>query len=846
MADKTSSTTSNTQDITIKSIKDSLLELQKAITDEIKKNEATTTGGKGGYDSTDGQKEKSHHASDESGKEVEKESEIKSHNATTTGGQGGDSSTFDQKDRPDHAVDDKIAESSRESEPNSICNVLPKWVFSCGTGKEHDRDERSSRGSARGDDGEVKLSPAEFKVYLTDKLNLNVDQMKDALDKLQRYEKELHEKIKRSKQTSTDAMKKLKATQLSGAGSSSSSGAQDDENKILQELVKEVRKLRHQIPTLHKSSFKDSGAHDRDSGSSIDGVRTNMEIYNLPSMQMSTSFQQSSVVTEIGEIYEGLESQKKKDCLLCFAVFPENEELKKRTLTYWWEGEDLLPPEDGKRVEKLARDLLDDFVKKGLIEPSYKKGRKKARSYRMNPIVHGVVAKIAEEEKFFVYDVKGNPTATFTVEKNEKICTKACLLKAEKVTATPEQQEKTGNGKKKNGSKDAKGEPPDFTVEMKVETIFNFNEPFPDLRMESFAKKKEADVAEWLSKMEKLKVLHLGRWQASVKHHVEVEKTDFLEGLKKMGNLRLLSLQGVSRIDELTRSIKGLTNLKILDLKACHNLEVLPKEISYLKNLTHLDLSDCYLIDHMPKGLSNLTNLLVLEGFVVGDEQSQRTKKYCSLDGLGGMQKLWKLSLNISKRDFPSTEELTALGKLTSLKTLTMSWGADLNPQESAKSTHEPKKDVAVKGKGLKRLPTIARPSQFPSGLEKLSLLCFPHVESPTWLVPDKLPKLLKLCIRGGDFGELKKNDPKWSSVKTLRLKFLKEVKISWEELQAEFPNLECLEKVGCPRITFCPCDENGVWVTPNEEGKAGTKQSEEAEKDKKSEQSGKPEQSKS
>lgn len=55
--------------------------------------------------------------------------------------------------------------------------------------------------------------------------------------------------------------------------------------------------------------------------------------------------------------------------------------------------------------------------------------------------------------------------------------------------------------------------------------------------------------------------------------------------------LRLLSLQGISRINKLPDSIRKLKNLSILDLKACHNLEALPDGIASLKKLLHFNIS---------------------------------------------------------------------------------------------------------------------------------------------------------------------------------------------------------------------------------------------------------------
>uniref|UniRef100_A0A2N9EI46 Uncharacterized protein n=1 Tax=Fagus sylvatica TaxID=28930 RepID=A0A2N9EI46_FAGSY len=116
------------------------------------------------------------------------------------------------------------------------------------------------------------------------------------------------------------------------------------------------------------------------------------------------------------------------------------------------------------------------------------------------------------------------------------------------------------------------------------------------------------------------------------------------------------------------------------------------------------------------------------------------------------------------------------------------------------------------------KMPKVIKPEdvidKLPNKLEKLDLECFPNHLS-TWLTPKDLPNLEKLYIRGGDLATLDKS--KWLKVKSLRLKFLRELKMTWIELKDTFPDLVYLEKVNCPRISLCPCDENGVWMKPDD-----------------------------
>ncbi|KAI6703857.1 hypothetical protein NL676_012993 [Syzygium grande] len=259
-----------------------------------------------------------------------------------------------------------------------------------------------------------------------------------------------------------------------------------------------------------------------------------------------------------------------KLCLMCFTVFPENAVLRKRLLVNWWIGEGLVDPGEA-RVD----DIFKELIAKGFVEPVLKK--RKVIGFKMDPLVRACLVRSEGESS------------------RERLTKIANLDPEEKSTANA-------------------------TLNLeKLQTIFNVNDPYPDFKLD------------WLSKLKNLHVLYLGSWQDLANHHIEVEGTEFLKGLKHMKHLQFLSLQGISRISELPDSICKLTSLKILDLNACHNLELLPTKIGALKKLTHLDISQCYL-DHIPKELSLLKQLQVLKGFVIGDSISADDS--CTLEDL--------------------------------------------------------------------------------------------------------------------------------------------------------------------------------------------------------------------
>ena len=370
----------------------------------------------------------------------------------------------------------------------------------------------------------------------------------------------------------------------------------------------------------------------------------------------------------------------------------------------------------------------------------------------------------------------------------------------------------------------------------KLQTIFNINEHFPDRRFESFAKMKNVNIVEWFSRMKNVNVLYLGSWKSSDQHnienqssdqvrkvslenHIAVENIEFLEGLKHMKCLRLLSLQGISRINELPDSIGKLINLRILDLKACHSLEALPDGIALLKKLSYLDISECYLLDSMPKGIASLSELEVLKGFVIGNLESNRdnnsqgpTQKFlggmcfpqkrdsCTLKELTKLKKLTKLSINTSSKAFSREEELGALKNLKALRKLAIAW--------SFNSKH--KENGVPSG-----LNSQNETWGLPENLEKLALQSFPDSDTPNWLMPRKLKSLKKLYIKGGkliNLGQMQQGNAKWT-VEILRLKYLGEFNMRWEDLRESFPHLILFEKFKCSSLASCPCDECGAWL---------------------------------
>ncbi|XP_058205588.1 uncharacterized protein LOC131319378 [Rhododendron vialii] len=300
--------------------------------------------------------------------------------------------------------------------------------------------------------------------------------------------------------------------------------------------------------------------------------------------------------------------------------------------------------------------------------------------------------------------------------------------------------------------------------------------------------------------VETIQSLHLGRWQSSAKHHIELEDIKILNGLKNLRLLKFLSLRGISMMTELPAFILELNCLEILDLRACHNLEGIADNIGLLKCLTHLDMSECYFLEHMPKSLAQLSNLEVLKGFFIG--HLKKKKQSCTLYDLSKLPKLRKLNIYTSVKKFPIGSDLEALQKFEGLLKLTISWGGC--------SLKDEKNDGMTTDSRAEGLQTLHL------RLQKLDLQGFPMKSLPHWLWPANLKELKKLYIRGGnlcDLGQLQERPGEKWKVEILRLKYLSELEIEWNQLRSLFPELIYLHQLKCPKLTSFQIDKSGVWM---------------------------------
>ncbi|KAG2283016.1 hypothetical protein Bca52824_054236 [Brassica carinata] len=268
------------------------------------------------------------------------------------------------------------------------------------------------------------------------------------------------------------------------------------------------------------------------------------------------------------------------------------------------------------------------------------------------------------------------------------------------------------------------------------------------------------------------------RWERTANRHIEVENPELMKYLKHMTKLKLLSFQGISRIERLDDAVCKLRAHYLGPQSLLQSGEA-SRQDRFAKALTYLDITDCYMLDRMPKRLSWLDNLEVLKGFVVSDATDVET--FCLLAELKHLKKLRKLSIAINKGgDFTVFQLFVDIQDFSNLEKLKVAWGG-INEHNKDKPTAGPVKEffrtVTLLGNSPVTEPELHKfpkkdpvPSHLPKKLVKLDLQCFPEAELPSLLEPGKLRTLEKLYIKGGTkltgFGKSVPEKPTECSVK--------------------------------------------------------------------------------
>lgn len=536
-------------------------------------------------------------------------------------------------------------------------------------------------------------------------------------------------------------LKDMKGAQLGSISQESTTNVVDIIEGLLQKLVV--------VDNAHAKSYEELVARVRIFKSQQKQSSTVAVVSPSPD-DSSTSDLGAESEEQFMHKYQDLTDDEKR-CLFYLCLFPGGAELEKRELIFWWLGMMSLPW----NYEAVGDQILAKLVEQGFIHRLIRNNNLSSR-YRIRASVRSKVLDHAAKD-VSMHCVRHGSTQQISSFEMHYV-----------------------------GNKPYEAHTNPESIEALLNIgVHNFN----------------AVTLDWLSKMKNALVLHLGSWRANHDDHndpgyIVVEDIEPLEkalnhlGDEGEGEVRFLSLQGISGIVELPKAVYKLENLVVLDLRACNNLESLPDGIGSLRQLLHLDLSQCYLLEHIPKDIALLSKLRVLKGFIINPDSDPPQVSSCSLANLSQLKELRKLTIRSRRIDFPRKVDLETLCKMEELITLGIAW---------VDQSHG---DLIEEYAG-----------QFPVLLEKLELQAVPEsVGAPLLeLINEQITRLEKLYIRGA-LGNLELHNRIFIHVKQVRLRYLPQLRMDYNQFMHSFPNCTRLQIFECPNLTSFPCDNNGVW----------------------------------
>ena len=276
-----------------------------------------------------------------------------------------------------------------------------------------------------------------------------------------------------------------------------------------------------------------------------------------------------------------------KRCFAYCSIFPKEYEFTKKELISLWMAEDLLQPQNRKRLEEVGDDYFQALVTRSLFQQS------------------------SSSELFFTMHDLVNDLATFVSGKFS--------LRLDD-TDSPNIDNKTRYLSYTNGLiYDFKRS--ESLSEAKCLRTFlplgwqHVNEGLPRVNLV---------LRNLLSTVQFLRALSLFLYPI----------TELPESIGNLKHLRYLDLSE-TEIREIPNSVCTLYNLQTLLLSCCRNLTQLPTNMGSLINLRQLDIVNTPLKE-MPLDMSRMKDLQILTDFVLGQDSGSRIKELRELQYLHG------------------------------------------------------------------------------------------------------------------------------------------------------------------------------------------------------------------
>ncbi|KAH7677272.1 P-loop containing nucleoside triphosphate hydrolase protein [Dioscorea alata] len=307
-----------------------------------------------------------------------------------------------------------------------------------------------------------------------------------------------------------------------------------------------------------------------------------------------------------------------------------------------------------------------------------------------------------------------------------------------------------------------------------------------------------------LSKLKLLRVLKLD---------IVANVDELSPSIEYLHHLRYLSLSG-THIRELPESICMLVNLQTLNLNSCFDLTKLPMSIVYMNSLRHLHLNDCPELKIMPSGLSRLRCLKTLTKYIVSEKAGNKIGelKHWNLEGELGLYDLHE----VKNADEAKEANMSSRQNINSLS---LSWGLGASVENAEQVLEALKPHAALKKLSLHDYPG----TQFSmwirdrQQLQNLVMINLEGCKGCEQLPPlEQLPYLEELTIDGMDGIKYIINNTTGDALSLFpALRYLHLIGMAnlegWcveEDRETAPPLFPCLEEMDinyCPKLTTMP-----------------------------------------
>ncbi|KAK2969733.1 hypothetical protein RJ640_015877 [Escallonia rubra] len=331
--------------------------------------------------------------------------------------------------------------------------------------------------------------------------------------------------------------------------------------------------------------------------------------------QKLTAERNDSVMASLQLNYDELHPHL-KHCILCFSIYPEDNEIKAEQLVHWWVGEGFVHDTGSDTATEVAFNCLAELISRCLVEvvlPRSYNGR--GNSCKMHDMVREKTILIAREEAFSSFDEEGKHISTVDSRRLG-------------VTQTTNCHTLEGNTKLRA-----------------LLLVTSHSIPF--------------NRSTGLATVNSLGVLDLS--------HINLETISIEElclWISSLKRLAYLNLRAAAGLFELLDTFRRLWGLQKLILDECKNLKMLPASITTLLKLTVLDVGNCPALQYLPRAISKLTTLQEQYGFKISRPTNTEG---CHLGELKCLTQLRALQVDIIEDD-----ELTALAQLQHPKLLSI------------------------------------------------------------------------------------------------------------------------------------------------------------------------------